>query len=323
MKITTVYFLAILLAIKFGQIEAVAQVSAGKPLDYVVVPSGEGYKLGTGSWKLTTNNTGGSIAMCEFNNKDTTDWNWVPSHVHTREDEIWYVVEGELTFKIGNQLRSAGPGSVVFGPRNMMHSYRISKAPAKYLLMLTPAGIDLLFLEVDSISKRFPRGSSEFIKKIAPLGEKYGAYHPQKWDSILNVTNPTGVLAQDPREPEIRRLEKIEREAVLKGDTAVLFDKLWSPKMVVNTPANRVGTVEATKMFTRTGKLNYTSFERTIEKITFNDDLAIVMGEEKLKPRGLSDNAGKLVTRRFTNIWKFSNNSWSIIARQSTIIKVE
>ena len=131
------------------------------------------------------------------------------------------------------------------------------------------------------------------------------------------------LLAQDPREAEIRRLENIEREAVLKGDTAVLFQQLWSPNMVVNAPANRVGTVEVTKMLTRTGKLNYSSFERNIEKITFNENLAIVMGEEKLKPQGLSENAGKLITRRFTNIWKSSNNGWSIIARQATIIKVE
>jgi hypothetical protein len=131
------------------------------------------------------------------------------------------------------------------------------------------------------------------------------------------------LLAQDPRETEIRRLENAEREAVLKGDTTVLFKQLWSPNMVVNAPANRVGTVEITKIHTRKGLLNYASFERNIEKITFNENLAIVMGEEKLKPQGLSDNAGKLITRRFTNIWKFSNNSWSIIARQATIIKVE
>ena len=131
------------------------------------------------------------------------------------------------------------------------------------------------------------------------------------------------VSGQDPRESEIRRLENMEREAVLKSDSTVLFNKLWSPDMVVNTPANRVGTVEGTKLALRTGRLSYLSFERTIEKITFNDNIAIVMGEEKIKPHGNQDNAGKLVTRRFTNIWKFSNNNWSIIARQATTIKVE
>jgi hypothetical protein len=131
------------------------------------------------------------------------------------------------------------------------------------------------------------------------------------------------ILSQDKRESEIRRLEILERESVLKGDSLALFDKIWSPKMVINTPANVVGTVEATKALLRSGRLAYLSFERNIEKITFNDNIAIVMGGETIKPQGKQMNAGEVVTRRFTNVWKFSNNSWSIIARQATIIKVE
>jgi len=129
--------------------------------------------------------------------------------------------------------------------------------------------------------------------------------------------------SQDPRETEIRRLENLERESVLKFDSATLFGKIWSPKMVVNTPANVVGTVEGTKALLRSGNLNYLSFERNIEKITFYDNVAIVMGGEKIKPQGKQMNAGKIVSRRFTNVWMYSNNSWSIIARQATIIKVE
>ena len=141
---------------------------------------------------------------------------------------------------------------------------------------------------------------------------------------LLLLTFSTNLLiAQAKRDVEIRRLENVEREAVMRNDSMMLFNTLWSPIMVINTPANRVGTVEGTKMQLRTGKLNYLSFERNIEKITFNDNLAIVMGEEKIKPQGDQDNAGKLVIRRFTNIWKYNNKKWMIIARQATIIKVE
>ena len=129
--------------------------------------------------------------------------------------------------------------------------------------------------------------------------------------------------SQDPREAEIRRLENLERESVLKFDSVTLFGKIWSPNMVVNTPANVVGTVEGTKTQLRSGNLNYQSFERDIEKITFYDNVAIVMGGEKIKPQGKQMNAGKRVSRRFTNVWMYSNGNWSIIARQATIIKVE
>jgi hypothetical protein len=131
------------------------------------------------------------------------------------------------------------------------------------------------------------------------------------------------VLAQDAREAEIRRMETLERTSVLKGDSTALFNKIWSPGMIVNTPANVVGTVEGTKAHFRAGDLNYLSFERMIEKISFNDNVAIVMGGEIIQPQGKQLNAGKTVTRRFTHVWLYKNNAWSIIARQATIIKVE
>ena len=141
--------------------------------------------------------------------------------------------------------------------------------------------------------------------------------------SLFLTCISNNLFAQDPREAEIRRLETLERQSVLKSDSATLFDKIWSSKMIINTPANVVGTVEGTKQHLRSGGLKYLSFERSIEKITFNDDVAIVMGGEVIKPQGTQPNAGKTVHRRFTHVWKFSNNSWSIIARQATIIKVE
>jgi len=133
------------------------------------------------------------------------------------------------------------------------------------------------------------------------------------------------VLAQNDRDSEIRRMENLERESVLKRDSLALFDKIWSPNMVINTPANIVGTVEGTKALLRSGALNYLSFERSIEKITFynNNNIAIVMGGERIKPQGKQMNAGKVVTRRFMHVWMYSNSSWSLIARQATIIKVE
>lgn len=129
--------------------------------------------------------------------------------------------------------------------------------------------------------------------------------------------------AQDRRETEIRRLENLERESVLKFDSVTLFEEIWSPDMIINTPANVVGTVEGTKLQLRSGNLNYLSFERDIENISFHDNVAIVMGGERIRPHGKQMNAGKLVTRRFTHVWMYSNNRWSIIARQATIIKVE
>lgn len=131
------------------------------------------------------------------------------------------------------------------------------------------------------------------------------------------------VLSQDTREGEIRRLETLERESVLKSDSAILFDKIWSPNILINTPANVVGTVEGTKAHLRAGRLAYASFERTIEKIAFSDNVCIVMGGEVIKPQGNQPNAGKVVTRRFTHVWLYKNKLWSLIGRHATVIKLE
>jgi ketosteroid isomerase-like protein len=129
--------------------------------------------------------------------------------------------------------------------------------------------------------------------------------------------------AQQINEIEIRNLENLERQAVLEGDTLSLFNKYWSPNMVVNTPANKVGTVEGTKIALKTGKMDYSSFERTIEKITFIGNTAIVMGQEVVEPQGVAPQAGMTLTRRYTNVWIKEGDTWVLCARQATIIDVE
>lgn len=121
--------------------------------------------------------------------------------------------------------------------------------------------------------------------------------------------------SHNPRESEIKRLENLELESVLKSDTLAIFGKIWSDNMIINTPANVVGSGEGTKTQLWSGNLNYLFFERDIEKITFHDNVAIVMSEERIKPHGKQINPGKMETRRFTNVWVFKNNSWAIIAR--------
>lgn len=131
------------------------------------------------------------------------------------------------------------------------------------------------------------------------------------------------VLYAQHLEDDIRKLEDLERQAVLRADSNALFNRYWSPEMVVNTPANRAGTVEGTKAALRAGKLDYASFERTIELVKLNGNVAMAMGKEVLVPRGLSDNAGKSITRRYMNVWMLNGGNWQMIARQATIISVE
>ncbi len=127
--------------------------------------------------------------------------------------------------------------------------------------------------------------------------------------------------AQQSHEAVIRRLENAEREAILKGDTTMLY-QLMSSKIVVQNPENAIVGFSQIISRVKTGKINYASFERSIEKITFIGNTSIVMGKEVLVPQGSSQNAGKTITRRFTNIWMKEKDAWKLVARQATIVSI-
>ena len=65
-----------------------------------------------------------------------------PLHVHHREDEWFYVSEGALTFWVGGELIEAPAGSFVYGPRDIPHTFLVSSAEARYLLVSEPAGFE-------------------------------------------------------------------------------------------------------------------------------------------------------------------------------------
>lgn len=128
--------------------------------------------------------------------------------------------------------------------------------------------------------------------------------------------------AQSPEETEIRKLENDHREAFLKKDTVTLF-RLFASDFVVNAPTNRITTMQELKVLMQKGEVDMEAFERVTEKVTFNNNIAIAMGNETLHPTGKMPNAGKTVKRRYTNIWMKKENSWQLVARQATIISVE
>ena len=65
-----------------------------------------------------------------------------PLHVHSREDEYFYVIEGELTFWVGGAVSVAPAGSFVFGPKGIPHTYLVSSEQARFLLVTEPAGFE-------------------------------------------------------------------------------------------------------------------------------------------------------------------------------------
>ena len=94
--------------------------------------------------------------------------------------------------------------------------------------------------------------------------------------------------------------------------------------LVVNTPANRVARLETVIGFFKAGRMNYESVDVTIEALDARTDHVVIMGEEVVAPRETAPNAGKIVRRRFTDVWRKEKDSqWRLTIRHATIISVE
>jgi ketosteroid isomerase-like protein len=123
-------------------------------------------------------------------------------------------------------------------------------------------------------------------------------------------------FGQSEEETEIRRLEKHWTELLDLGDTTSLL-QIWSENYVVNNPNGKIVTPKDIIALMNSGH-KFPAVERIIEKITFNQNMAIVMGQELQQPASMVDNRDEWVPRRFTNVWIKSENGWKLAARQSS-----
>jgi quercetin dioxygenase-like cupin family protein len=77
-----------------------------------------------------------------------------PRHIHTREDEVFVVEAGDVVFDVDGQRRLGGPGTTVFMPRGVPHSFRVQSASARVLGIMTPAEFATLFRELGVPAER-------------------------------------------------------------------------------------------------------------------------------------------------------------------------
>lgn len=89
--------------------------------------------------KITSASTGGLYAVAEI---VSTPQSIVPLHVHHREDEAFYILDGEVDFWVGSDEVRAGPGAFVFGPRDLPHRYAVRSQSARMLMVFSPGGFE-------------------------------------------------------------------------------------------------------------------------------------------------------------------------------------
>jgi quercetin dioxygenase-like cupin family protein len=108
-----------------------------------------------------------------------------PPHLHRREDELFYVIDGQFAFTFKDTTFTAGAGTAVFLPRGIHHTYKnIGATPAKLLLVATPAGFDQFVAAAgescaDCITS--PGLGAEQMKKLAAACEEFGVEIYPNW----------------------------------------------------------------------------------------------------------------------------------------------
>ena len=121
---------------------------------------------------LRSEESGGAVAVIE---------NVVPAgfpgpYLHTHDfDEAFYVLEGEITFQVEDELLTAGPGEFAFAPRGVRHTLaNRSGAPARYVLVCTPAGFERYFarMEAEQAGVEPPAWALQEIPEVTRVGPR-------------------------------------------------------------------------------------------------------------------------------------------------------
>jgi hypothetical protein len=138
---------------------------------------------------------------------------------------------------------------------------------------------------------------------------------------ILAAAIAAGLAQPGAAEPaqEIRALDAEEASAMLAGNVTEL-DRLWSPDFAVNAPDNTVKAKSQVLEAVRDGRIRYSGFERTVERVDLRGEVAISMGGEVVVPKGDRPDAGQTLTRRYTHVWLRSGGRWTLVARHANVV---
>jgi mannose-6-phosphate isomerase-like protein (cupin superfamily) len=97
-------------------------------------------------------------------------------HVHTREDELFFVLDGVMTVQVGEQLQEIAAGGLAWGARGTPHAFaNRAKDPLRIMIMWIPGGAEGLFLDMREYLQA--AGGAPDPQAVADLQARYGATH--------------------------------------------------------------------------------------------------------------------------------------------------
>ena len=125
--------------------------------------------------KATGESTDGQLTLLE---NLTAPGGGPPPHVHTREDEFFYVLDGSFEIRIGDDVHRVGPGGFAYVPRGTVHNFRnTADSPSRILVGFTPSGMEGFFRESGRPALDdgpAPTIDDEEISRTMVAAERYG-----------------------------------------------------------------------------------------------------------------------------------------------------
>ena len=116
--------------------------------------------------------TGGTLAVIEAGLAPGSAG--TPLHINTREDENYYVIEGTLTFRVGERTLEAPAGTFVHIPKGVVHTHwNATDAPVRLLGFPAPAGFETFFADLAELMASMPPGPPD-MTRLAAVYENYG-----------------------------------------------------------------------------------------------------------------------------------------------------
>ena len=116
--------------------------------------------------KASAETTAGAFAIIE--EVDPLD---TPLHVHANEDELFYVIAGDHVLRVGDEEFAAGPGAVVFAPRQVPHAHRrVVPRTGRFLTMVSPPGLEGFFRELSAAEDAGGAGPEAYERASAKYG---------------------------------------------------------------------------------------------------------------------------------------------------------
>jgi mannose-6-phosphate isomerase-like protein (cupin superfamily) len=145
----------------------------------VHVPPGEGKKLWVAEELMTFvasgEDTGGKYALTD---STVPPQGGAPPHIHHREDEAFWVLEGDLEVVVGEDKIGASAGSFVHLPSGVIHTYKnVGATPARFLTLMVPAGLERFFEEVGKPGtdpSTPPPFGEEDVERLLAIAPNYG-----------------------------------------------------------------------------------------------------------------------------------------------------